>query len=199
MEGSHGPDLTDVRREMRRAVKRWAAKEEGGKFLALGSQTSETLESIVLQVRSEYKELRKEFVISLVRRYIIEQRRGKKRRSSLLPVRPPVSASAPSPHEQSVHFHGSSARKGGSGSTDIMHKLNALRERRAGVSAGPSATRAASSPPGFQVVHCDGTAHKRPSRGISTAKPMARTKENAGERRPNHFARRREISAGHVP
>ena len=193
MEGSHGPDLTV-------AVKRWAAKEEGSDlFLPLDRQSFQTLESIVSQVRSEYGRLRKEFVVSLARRYIIEQRRGKKRRSSLLPVRPPVSASAPSPHEQSVHFHGSSARKGGSGSTDIMHKSNALRERRAGVSAGPSATRAASSPPGFQVVHCDGTAHKRPSRGISTAKPMARTKENAGERRPNHFARRGEIRAGHVP
>lgn len=197
-------ELTDVRREMRRAVKRWAAKEEGGKFLPLDSQTFETLESIVMQVRSEFKELRKEFVVGLARRYIIEQRRGKKRRPSLPPVRPPVAESAPSRHDQRVRFHGSSAPKGGSGSTGIMHRLDELRERRAGVSVGPSATGAASSPPGadppgFQVVHCDGTAHERPLRGIAIAKPMARTKENEGERRVNYFARRREISAGHVP
>jgi hypothetical protein len=75
-------------------------KKEGGKFLPLDSQTFETLESIVLQVRSDYKEIRKEFVVGLVRRYIVEQRRGIKRRPSLLTVRPPVAEPASSRHDQ---------------------------------------------------------------------------------------------------
>ena len=162
-------NLKDVRRELRRAVKRWAVKEEGSDlFLPLDRQSFQTLESIVSQVRSEYGRLRKEFVVSLARRYITEQRRHKRKRSSLLAsAQPPLAGAHPS-------LAGAvSAPSQGS----FLEKLNVLKEREE--SEVPSSTGVALAAPGK-------------SKGSTKENDIA-------EKRKNFFARNINIDVRHRP